>query len=159
MTNMTYPLTEITFECPSCKKKSKLVSKAKSDIFTVRCYYCKHETDVKCITSQGQLKIVPHTYETFQKIELPIFNDEKPVEKSPSAYKLTNSYTAINLENTEDSIETIRGTEILPIVPPSKTSFFQALKEDLVTMLNIQTIETSSHVPIFGIVKQKKKEE
>ena len=158
MTNMTSPLTEITFECPNCSKKSKLASKAKSEIFTVRCYYCKHETDVKCITINGQLKIVPHIYETFQKIELPIFNDEKPVEIGPSAYKQTNSYNAIKLEDTEDSIETLRGTEILPVVPPSKTSFFQALKEDFVTMLNIQTIETASHVPLFGIVKQKKKD-
>ncbi len=154
--NTTSPLTEISFECPDCKKKSKLASRAKSDVFTVRCFYCKKETDVRCISKNGQMIIIHEIAESFHKIDLSYFTEETPLLNSPSSYKDTKSYNAIALENTDDSIETLRATEVMPVVPPSKTSFFQALKEDFVTMMNIQTIETSSHVPIFGILKQKK---
>ena len=55
---------------------------------------------------------------------------------------------SIQLE-TEHSVEITKSSN-------EKKGFFQGLRDDLVEILQIETVETESHVPIFGIVKQHK---
>ena len=60
--NTTSPVTEISFNCPNCGKKSKLANSiSHSNVLTVSCYFCHKETDVRCKTdaATGQKTLVP----------------------------------------------------------------------------------------------------
>jgi endogenous inhibitor of DNA gyrase (YacG/DUF329 family) len=153
--NTTSPSTEITYECPHCGKRSKLASRAKSDTFTVKCYYCKKETDVQCITLNGQITIKPILSETFYQIPLSFITEETPLLKSPDSYKETISYKPLDLGLDEELQEILNAPTEIRVEALKKRGFLSDLKEDIVTMMNIKVIETDSHVPLFSIVKQR----
>jgi hypothetical protein len=163
--NTTSPVTEISFNCPNCGKKSKLANSiSHSNIITVSCYFCHTETDVRCKTdANGSKSLIPENpTQTFHKIELSFLPEETPLLKSPSSYASDKTYEPVllNMNDTNSDIESIQlettqSTETTNS-PKDKKGFFKGLRDDLVEILQIETVETNSHVPIFGIVKQHK---
>lgn len=163
--NTTTPATEISFNCPNCGKKSKLASDiTHSNVITVSCYFCHKETDVRCKTdSNGSKSLIPEQpLQTFHKIELSFLPEETPLLKSPSSYASDKTYqpVVLNMNDTNSEFESINldtDTKSMPSENGSdKKGFLKGLRDDLVEILQIQTVETDSHVPIFGIVKQHK---
>lgn len=166
--NTTSPVTEISFNCPYCGKRSKLANSiTHSNVFTVSCYFCHKETDVRCKTDSNGLKtLVPENpAQTFHKIELSFLPEETPLLKSPSSYASEKSYqpVVLNMNDTETGIDSIqmavenkKESNSKTPTPKEKKGFLQGLKDDLVDILQIETVETDSHVPIFKIVKQQK---
>lgn len=161
--NTTTPATEISFNCPNCGKKSKLASDiTHSNVITVSCYFCHKETDVRCKTDSvtGQKTLVPETpAQTFHKIELSFLPEETPLLKSPSSYAPEKTYQPVllNMNDTDAEMDSLQmGVELNGNSSKERKGFFQGLKDDLVDMLQIETVETDSHVPIFKIVKQQK---
>ncbi len=163
--NITSLATEISFNCPNCGKKSKLANSiSHSNVITVSCYFCHKETDVRCKTdSNGNKSLIPEQpVQTFHKIELSFLPEETPLLKSPGSYASDKTYEPVllNMNDTNSDVESIH----LEIEQPDTTinsdnekkGFLKGLRDDLVEILQIQTVETDSHVPIFGIVKQHK---
>ncbi|MBL0263939.1 MAG: hypothetical protein IPQ05_08705 [Leptospiraceae bacterium] len=163
--NTTSPVTEISFNCPNCGKKSKLANSiSHSNVITISCYFCHKETDVRCKTdANGNKSLIPENpAPTFHKIELSFLPEETPLLKSPSSYASDTTYEPVllNMNDTSSELESIQ-LETEHSVETTKSSnekkgFFQGLRDDLVEILQIETVETESHVPIFGIVKQHK---
>lgn len=160
--NTTSPVTEITFNCPHCGKKSKLANSiSHSNVFTVSCYFCHGETDVRCKTdANGSKSLVPENpAPTFHKIELSFLPEETPLLKSPSSYASDKTYQPVllNMNDTNTEVNSIQlNTEEESNENQSeRKGFLKGLRDDLVEMLQIQTVETDSHVPIFGVVKQR----
>ncbi|HMV45298.1 MAG TPA: hypothetical protein PK079_00420 [Leptospiraceae bacterium] len=161
--NTTSPVTEITFNCPHCGKKSKLANSiSHSNVFTVSCYFCHGETDVRCKTdSNGAKSLIPEgPVPTFHKIELSFLPEETPLLKSPSAYASEKTYQPVilNMNDTSSEMESIHleTEQIDNRQQEEKKGFLKGLRDDLVEMLQIQTVETDSDIPIFSVVKQRK---
>ncbi len=164
--NTTSPVTEISFNCPNCGKKSKLANSiVHSNVFTVSCYFCHKETDVRCKTDVSGVKtLVPENLtQTFHKIELSFLPEETPLLKSPSSYAPEKTYqpVVLNMNDTDSEMESIQmAIEQNKLSnsnsPKEKKGFLQGLKDDLVEILEIETVETDSHIPIFKIIKQQK---
>lgn len=163
--NTTSPITEISFNCPICAKKSKLAHTiTHSDVFTVSCYFCHKETNVFCKTdSSGMTILVPEKEkQTFHKIELSFLPEETPLLKSPGSYAPEKIYKPLilNLTDTNSEVESIEiiknSTSPTESIHSSneKKGFFRELRDDLVEVLQIQSVETDSYLPIFRVVKQ-----
>ncbi len=109
----------------------------------------KRTSTLQSITSGYEA--ISHEPIEFHAIELPFLQEEMMVLKAPNTYQ-TESYTAIELPETVESIEAL--PEIIENTKEPEMGIIQSIKSELTQMFQIGVKESDNTLPLVEVKKE-----